>query len=106
MNHAEKRICAVLLLSSRGLTNGDYYYGVKELLSQKYRNYKAIFVDNTPEMGVQSQVLGLIKELSKDKEVIVLDRVRGEDQQSDSLYFSLHKYCKDTDFTIFLQDRF
>ena len=49
-----------MLLSPSGLNPGNYYYAIRSLFQQKYSNIKVVVVDNTPELGVQAEVLGLI----------------------------------------------
>ena len=66
-----------MLLSADGLSTEKYYYALRGLFQQKYANFKAVVIDNTPQLGVQAEVLGLLKELGRGNDVVVLDRVSG-----------------------------
>jgi hypothetical protein len=65
------------------------------LFQQKYSNFKVVVVDNSPELGLQASVLGLLKEVGSGR-AIILDRVKGEAKEGSSVFLALHKYCKQT----------
>lgn len=94
-----------MVLSSEGLNSGNYYYSLRGLFQQRYTKFKAVIIDNTPDLGLQAEVLGLIKELSKARETIVIDRIKGQGNEASSIYYALHKYCKNTELTIILTDK-
>jgi hypothetical protein len=50
-----------MLLTKKGLNSGNYYYAIRSLFQQKYSNYKAVIIDNTPSLGLQANILGLLK---------------------------------------------
>jgi len=50
-----------MLLTKKGLNNGNYYYAIRSLFQQKYSNYKAVIIDNTPALGLQANIVDLIK---------------------------------------------
>jgi hypothetical protein len=66
-----------MLLSPNGLNTGNYYYAIRGLFQQRYSNYKVVIVDNTPELGLAAEVLGLVREVWKQREAVVLDQVSG-----------------------------
>jgi hypothetical protein len=48
--------------------------------------------------------LGLLKELSRGRDTVILDRIKGHGNQASSIYYALHRYCKDAELTIILKD--
>ena len=83
-----------MLLSAVGLNSGNYYYAIKGLFQQKYDHLKVVVIDNTPELGLEAEVLGLLREVQGDREVTVIDRVRGTGMEGSSIYLGVHKYCR------------
>lgn len=100
----EYSICSVMLLSEGGLNTGNYYYAIRALFQQRYTKMKVVVVDNTPKLGLQAEVLGLIKQLSEGKQVTIIDKKKGDGTESSSIYYAVHKYCKESEITIILKD--
>lgn len=56
----ELKISVIVLLTKKGMQNGDYFYALKSIYQQKYGNFEVIVIDNTPEMGMQQDIVDLL----------------------------------------------
>jgi len=66
-----------MLLTRKGLISESYYYAIRTLFQQNYSKYKVVIIDNTPELGLQANVIGLLKEVASNS-TIILDKINGE----------------------------
>lgn len=101
---SQASICAVVELTHFGLQTGIYYYALKSIFEQDYKNFKVVIINN-PEMKMLGDIQKMVS-LFPDVNVTLLDKIT-ERQFVGSAFYThavIHKYCKGTDMTILLRD--
>jgi hypothetical protein len=91
-------------LTRMGLQSGNYYYALKSLFQQEYKNFKVIVI-NSPEMHMLEDVNRLISAFP-DINVTLIDKLITNYPLAASFYpiAVVRKYCKETNLTLMLRD--
>jgi len=81
-------------LTNEGLQSGTYYYALKSLLHQEYKNFRVVVI-NSPEMHMLKDISKLLS-LYPLVNVTLIDKMTAKEKIGTSFFVraAIHEYCK------------